>query len=453
MVRSISALIALISIVGVVIVLNANSEPTVITIGRSTAPSLASPSDESRTDNSDDEHIDQAAEANGSNVERTGSDDGDDNAVERRDRSRRRRKQSQRSRFSLVEAKKELLWTAGTGGYDRYLSPSITSIGEQTVFVFCEGQTLNGDQVTDSNLLLRRSEDGGATWAESIVVLDNDAPCINPCVLVDRSTEMIILLATLHGGAGIEDRLVQLSSTDAGISWLAITDITDQVNPQGWSGYMTGPGQGIQLRLGDHAGRLIVPCTHQDENDESIAHLIVSDDRGSTWQLAEGMIPGYVHSQVLEQADGDLLLSLAPGSDTEPHHRFMAISNDGGRSWSEPKPTEFVKDPGIQAGLTRLIPVDRLTEDDDPELILTNPTHVSERFRLMAWISSDDGETWTRAKTIHSQAAGASACLCLDNGIMICVFEGGDSFDAPEEFIAVIRFDRPFFFADLGKTN
>ncbi|MBL8235539.1 MAG: exo-alpha-sialidase, partial [Bryobacterales bacterium] len=74
-----------------------------------------------------------------------------------------------------------------------------------------------------------------------------------------------------------------------------------------------GPGVGIQIKHGPHAGRLVIPCDHNyddpvEKKHLSGSHTIYSDDRGKTWKLGGVIRPKVNECQVVELADGERTL-------------------------------------------------------------------------------------------------------------------------------------------------
>ena len=76
-----------------------------------------------------------------------------------------------------------------------------------------------------------------------------------------------------------------------------------------WTWYATGPGIGIQTG----SGRLVIPANHADvKTGVHRSHLFFSDDAGRSWTLGASADPGTNESQVVELADGRLLLNMRP---------------------------------------------------------------------------------------------------------------------------------------------
>src|SRR5207248_437088 len=120
-------------------------------------------------------------------------------------------------------------------------------------------------------------------------------------------------------------------STDDGASWSKPVEITRDVKRPDWTRYATGPGVGIQLKT----GRLIVPCDHQVAGTKvRQAHVIVSDDGGKTWKRGGVVGPQCNESQAVELTDGRLMLNIR--SYRGSHRRLVALSGDGGETFSDP---------------------------------------------------------------------------------------------------------------------
>jgi hypothetical protein len=80
-----------------------------------------------------------------------------------------------------------------------------------------------------------------------------------------------------------------------------------------WDWVATGPGIGIQLTRGKHAGRLVIPSDHKrtlaGKQLEWNSHMMFSDDGGATWQISAPISAGGNECQVIERTDGSLLVN------------------------------------------------------------------------------------------------------------------------------------------------
>ena len=86
------------------------------------------------------------------------------------------------------------LFTSGAEGYHTFRIPAIIVTRTGAVLAFCEGRRLSASDTGEIDLLVRRSEDSGATWSQTQLVWHDDAnTCDNPCPVVDAETGIIHL--------------------------------------------------------------------------------------------------------------------------------------------------------------------------------------------------------------------------------------------------------------------
>lgn len=101
-------------------------------------------------------------------------------------------------------------------------------------------------------------------------------------------------------------------SDDQGKTWSSPISLNAMVKSPDMRVLVTGPGCGVQLRGGEHAGRLLFPVYHVTAGfREQSCMVIYSDDHGGTWHLGGG--PRYgreigmmSESQLVELPDGSV---------------------------------------------------------------------------------------------------------------------------------------------------
>ena len=332
------------------------------------------------------------------------------------------------------------LFVSGEEGYHTYRIPSLITTRAGTVLAFCEGRKEGRGDSGNIDLLVKRSEDGGRTWSAQQVVWDDGAnTCGNPCPVVDERTGRIVLLATwnrggdqgrdLHRGTAKGTRRVfVLTSDDDGRSWSRPREVTAAAKAPDWWWYATGPGVSIQLRRGPHAGRLVAPCNHTSKADGFAAHAIYSDDGGRTWRRSNSIKPACNESQVVELADGRLMMNMRSQSFTNEErtgYRAIAFSRDGGATWSAPEFDRHLGDPQVQASLIRY---SLASEEGRNRLLFSNPSPPIRRERgqrvdLTVRLSYDEGRSWPVAKVIHEGSAAYSDLVALPDGTIGCLYE------------------------------
>jgi sialidase-1 len=329
------------------------------------------------------------------------------------------------------------VFVSGQQGYHTYRIPSLLVSKKGTLLAFCEGRKHSRSDTGDIDLLLRRSTDGGKTWGPIQVVWDEGAnTCGNPCPVLDRVTGTIWLLMTHNLGQDTEAQLVTgkskgartvwvTKSSDDGATWSKPVDITKDVKRADWTWYATGPGIGIQLK----SGRLVIPCDNKVAGTQARqAHVIYSDDSGATWKLGGVVGPGCNESQVVELANGSLLLNIR--SYQGNNRRLVALSKDGGLSWSKPVADETLIEPVCQASILRV-------PGPGGGLLFSNPAST-KREKMTVRLTRDEGKTWPVARSLHEGPAAYSCLAALADGTLACLYERGSKH--PYETITLARF-------------
>ena len=143
----------------------------------------------------------------------------------------------------------------------------------------------NGDiMVAMSGTVLadRRSVDGGVMWGPRIPLLGGAGR------ILDETTGDILKLDP--GGAGKKPENFMYRSKDNGQTWVK-EDIVRHPDINGWVPIISGCEEGITLRHGKHAGRLLLPSRvlidYNASNDSLLPYHYssanYSDDGGKTW--------------------------------------------------------------------------------------------------------------------------------------------------------------------------
>lgn len=331
------------------------------------------------------------------------------------------------------------VFVSGTEGIPTYRIPSILASPKGTLLAFCEARRRGRGDSGDIDLVLRRSTDGGTTWSPLEIVWD-DGPntCGNPCAVVDRTTGTIWLLVTHNLGEDAERAIIAgtsrgtrtvwaIRSDDDGLTWSRPVEITPSVKRPEWAWFATGPGVGIQTR----DGRLVVPCDAIEAGGKRAFSLVIlSDDGGRTWRAGGTVGETWNECQVVERSDGSLLLNMR-NHGSRSRQRGIAVSRDGGRTWSEAAPDPVLVEPVCQASLIRY-------SWEPSRLLFSNPADPSRRARLTVRMSSDEGKTWSSGRVLQEGPAAYSCLVALPDGRVGCLYEAGR--EHPYEKIVFARF-------------
>ena len=251
-----------------------------------------------------------------------------------------------------------------------------------------------------------RSEDGGKTWGDPILVAE--AGFQGGGTTVDEGTgDIFLFVEEKHPPAP----LTVYRSRDDGKTW-AVDDVTVHPDAEGREVSMHMNERGITLRHGEHKGRLLRPSRHYGEGNRPkslfpthFTNAIYSDDGGKTWKASDPFPHmGTGEAAVAELSDGRIYYNSrrhwAP-EDEDPRRRWIAWSDDGGETWQDggicevlpdgPQDTDY----GCMGGLVRL-PV-----KGQDILLYSNCDSPAGRHHGTIWGSFDGGKTWPIKRLIH----------------------------------------------------
>jgi sialidase-1 len=345
------------------------------------------------------------------------------------------------------------IFISGTEGYHTYRIPSMLTTQRGTVLAFCEGRKNSSSDTGDIDMLVKRSRDKGQTWSRQKVIWD-DGPntCGNACPVVDQTTGTVWLLLTHNLGQDHELEISQrrskgtrtvwvCKSEDDGVTWSKPIQITRTAKRPDWGWYATGPGVGIQLQYGPHAGRLLIPCDYSVQPDASRPdqfeygdHVIYSDDHGKTWQLG-GVVPAVKldEPQVVELEDGSVMMNMR--SHFGMGCRAVSLSKDSGETWAGIWHDKALVEPNCQASFLRYTGG---PEADKRRILFSNPASNKERVNMTVRLSYDEGKSWAVSKQIYTGPSAYSCLTVLPDMAVGCLYERGGK--NPYERITFARF-------------
>jgi sialidase-1 len=282
-------------------------------------------------------------------------------------------------------------------------------------------------------LVMRRSEDGGATWSPRVVLRADTVPLGfgDPSFVVDRRTGRIFLFhaaSVQQGFVGASTAIddadpavlhADLSwSDDDGLTWRH-RRLTAAVKPPGSSGLFAASGLGIQIEHGKYAGRLVQQYAVRRAGAIYAASLY-SDDHGDTWHMGALVGPGADESKVVELPDGSLMLNIR----ARPN-RLVALSTDGGTTFSTPTPDPQLPDPSNNGAIIRYDARADASNARAQWLVFSNTADSTQRRNLTLRLSCDGGRTWPTSRVVVDGAAGYSTLAALPGGDMGLLYERG----------------------------
>lgn len=340
------------------------------------------------------------------------------------------------------------LFTAGEGDHAHYRIPGIVVTPKGTILAYCEARASLAGDWGHTDLLYRRSTDGGRTWEPAKMLVPPPPELIvrNPVALeqkLGRPDELTLnnpVMIADPGGGAVHllwcvdyGRCFYSRSDDDGRTFPKVREITPVFNAftprYAWRVIATGPGHGIRH---SKTNRLIVPVwlsTGEGGHGHrpSCVATIYSDDEGKTWQAGDIVVdhPKLTNpseTAIAELSDGRVMLNIRHEGDgkTPTTFRAVVIGPDGATGWGEPRLDHALPDPVCMASL--------LGVDGGAQLLFVNPANGKSRERknLTLRISRDNGQTWPDARVIEPGTSGYSDIAVTRNGrTVFCFYERG----------------------------
>jgi len=325
------------------------------------------------------------------------------------------------------------IFKSGDGGYSCFRIPALIKTKTGILLAFAEARKDNCSDEGNIDLVVKRSLDNGRTWSAMATVWnDGNNTCGNPAPVVDQNTGKIHLLmtwnlgtddiSTINNGTSTDTRRVyKTSSTDEGVTWAPVQEITSSVKNPNWGWYATGPCHGMQISGGPAAGRLVIPCDYIERGSgrKGYSHVIYSDDAGTTWKIG-GISPTIAlnpnESTVAELSDNRLMLNMRVSNNG--NLRMKSTSSNGGLTWTTPVNAVGLVDPVCQGSLINTAP------GSQHALYFSNPAATS-RTNMTIKQSVDNGETWPKAYSVFKGPSGYSDLVILSADSIGILHEGG----------------------------
>lgn len=231
-------------------------------------------------------------------------------------------------------------------------------------------------------------------------------------------------------------RIWSTYSDDDGETWSKPADLTPMIKEDWMLFCGTGPGVGIQVKKGQHAGRLIVPIyvANQNWTSAQASTCIYSDDYGVTWKRTEtspleaagtdlstmnngGAI--LTESQIVEMNDGTLIQFCRNVSGSLKY----SVSNDSGTTWEAP-----IRDTGVPEVYCQLTATHYPEMIDGKEaVILANPNGPARNngtVRIGLYNPENKTFEWKYSQLVKSGSYAYSCLSVLPNGNIGLFYEG-----------------------------
>ncbi len=243
----------------------------------------------------------------------------------------------------------------------------------------------------DNYCMLVTSGDDGATWSTVKAVVDpvGDVRAFDPCLWLDPDGKLRFFWA--QGYSHWDGR--------AGV-WFVMTEDADSENPA-WSeprricdGIMmnkptvlsTGAWL-LPISIWSFPANVMKPEYAHDITGNSGSKAYGSTDHGTTWEMlgfSDIKGRGCDEHMIVERKDGKLWMLARTN-----YGIGESFSGDGGRTWSEGNPCSAISHIPTARFFIRRLASGKLL------LVKHNPPEGKVRSHLTAFLSDDDGQTWS----------------------------------------------------------
>lgn len=348
----------------------------------------------------------------------------------------------------------------GDDNIHTYRIPGLAATAKGTLIaVYDNRYTGSGDLQGDIDVGMSRSTDGGETWEPMRVIMDmgeygglpqNQNGIGDPAILVDKESNTIWVAAVwAHAHPNKANwwasspgmlpnetsQLILVKSTDDGKTWSKPINITPQVKDSSWQLLLQGPGAGIMLKDGtlvfavQFKKDIGVPAI---DGGKYTCHstILYSKDKGQTWAIGTGAKSNTTEAQVVELADGSLMLNMRDDRNRKekgPNNgRAVAITTDLGKTWRVHSSSNgALPEPNCMASIIR---VDcKIDGKKKPVLFFSNPNSKNSRSNMSIQTSFDEGATWPENRKFLYNANDCYGYSCLtqiDSNTIGVLYEG-----------------------------
>lgn len=323
------------------------------------------------------------------------------------------------------------LFKNGEKDYATFRIPSIVALDHEIInakygytlehdlmIAMAEGRRDSSHDTGRIDLVYKTSTDLGKTWSDLRVMftygLDVVGKYGNPTpVLISETGELVVpyMTGTKENGYDYSTHIAKFTiNSDMILKKISDKDISFAKTDSSSGGtdgvrehtLMVGPGKGIELKSGEHKGRLVIPASGGGHS-----YVMYSDDNGETWTKGESAGTGN-ECEVAELNNGELVMVVREDigcTNLHPEqYQRLSYSKDGGKTWYRKTENTSLKSPICMSSIDTL---------SDGTLLMTYPNAFHTRVNLTFGISKDNGKTWN-TKYIYNGAAGYS-CMVVDS--------------------------------------
>lgn len=319
------------------------------------------------------------------------------------------------------------VFSIGEAGYYCIKIPYLLSTARGSLLAFAEARYDSCSDFTATDLVFKRSVDGGATWSPLRVLYSNTSLRHNVSNVIGnaapiqlRNAQKRILVPFCRNNIA----MLQTWSDDDGLSWGSPVPIPGATRP-GWQWVAAGPPGGLQLV----SGRLVLPSYHSywphwTDGTDTRTHMLLNDDPdggAATWRIG-GVAPGFQwtnENQAVELEPNHLLVA-ARGLLTQ---RIQIESVDGGETLGFPYYISITEPlDGCEGSIVNHRAAGLLFYSGT---VNTDPA----RYNMTLWQSSDQGASWQLNAGINTGRTAYSSLVVTNTSAVGLLYERSNASD------------------------
>lgn len=313
---------------------------------------------------------------------------------------------------SVIVLDSVCLYRPGDYGSANWRIPALLCLDDGTLLAVNDRRKYNEtDLPEDIDIVLRRSRDGGRIWSEPQMLMAGQGRGRgygDPALVQCADGDVLCLFAGHNGYFQSSDslpiRVFMMRSRDRGQTWDDTVDLTrvlwDARSP--YRGAFVASGNGLRLKQGPHAGRLLFSASLLRRSAwVSDNYILYSDDGGRTWHRSQLAFEGGDESKLVELSDGRILLSVR-----RPGARGWNVSADGGQTWGEQGLWPEMTVNACNGDMLRL---------NDSTLLHSIP-NAMQREDVSLYLSTDEGRSWRSPQLVTAGPSVYSSMTLLPDG-------------------------------------
>lgn len=310
---------------------------------------------------------------------------------------------------------------------DFYRLPGLAVTADGTILAFAGKRKGGlGDFGHDTDVVLRRSLDGGVTWLpEQTLATRAGADIHSGPVAIDQSTGRILKFCRFWPARDNPQKVVAetpypemvklgwidhvMRSDDGGVTWTPPEPVV-MPYPDAATSAATGNGvHGVQLA----DGRILIQCGYVLHGARHIG-ILYRDDHGASWRLGAVAQVGDNIREFGMAVLPDGRVYCNSRSHLDDHRRQVAWSADRGETFGAFRADDALVEPRCHGAVAW----------HPAGLLFLNPT--AGRRKLVLRLSRDGGQTWPVSTLLDEGHAAYSDVAVMPNGDIVCLWERGE---------------------------